>query len=234
MSSFNKNTSHDSNYKIKVVTLDSKDAFTSLTGAEDCTWTNYLPEPLKITRTTEIYLESIYIGGYKINACDTSITGDHRYAWNKTAIPAASGTDRDGHVYYFCLDIPQFEIKNGAAEHSNQPYNASGVVSDMSGYMHNRFCLCQEPALVGSTVPADITELSPFKVEYKPFILGHLSKTSVFVSKIEPKIIDKIKINITDQDGRTIWTIRGEGAAGNPCDRSRRIFMQFLFVEKRN
>jgi len=231
MSSFNKNTSHDSNYKIKVVTLDSKDAFTSLTGAEDCTWTNYLPEPLKITRTTEIYLESIYIGGYKINACDTSITGDHRYAWNKTAIPAASGTDGDGHVYYFCLDIPQFDIKNGAAEHSNQPYSQQN--SDITGYMAGKLCLCQEPALVASNVPI-LGERSPLKVEYKPFILGHLSKTSVFVSKIEPKIIDNIKINITDQDGRTIWTVRGEGAAGNPCDRSRRIFMQFLFVEKRN
>jgi len=218
MSSFNKSTVRENNYKIRVVTLDSKTAFVGTVTDEDCSWKNYLAEPLILKGTTEIYLESIYIGGYKINET-TSSTVDKRLAWNVSDPPAADG----GNIYYFCIGIPEFEIKSGVAE-----YRANPDASDMTGHMNKRFCLCQEPALVGD-ISGSVLPIN----ESKPFILGHLSKTSVFVSKIEPKTINSININIQDQDGRSIWTEGGASAQGNPNGFLRRIFMQFIFVEKK-
>jgi len=216
-------TKRKSNYKIRTITLDSKDAFTDGRSFEDCKWTNYLSEPLVLTAPSEIYLESIYIGGYKING---ALSGDreHRLAWETTYVRDTFG----GYTYYFSIDIPEFEIDTI----SGLPVESS--VADLSHKMHKRFNLCQEPARKSSFVPTALSRFAPLKSEQKPFILGHLSKEAVFVSKISARTISKITVDIKDQDGRTIFNTGAEDLSGNPCNNSRRVFMQFLIIEQKS
>jgi len=217
--------------------LDSKDKLTDSINNDICEWVNYLPEPLVLTGPTEIYLESIYIGGYKVNG---GTSGIFQFPWEPTLDPT-----RFGYIYYFSIGIPEFQIKSIQTEY-NSPTDLSnnGVGPDPSGnylygnknspHMGGRFNLCQTKALIATSIPPNTNpeNANPQKDETKPFILGHLSKESVFVSKINPQTLTKITVNIQDQDGRSIFTKGGEGREGNPYSITRRIFLKFLLVEK--
>ena len=229
---YNKSTRARSNYKTRVVTLDSKNAFTNLISYDKVEWINYLAEPLVLTGPTEIYLESIYIGGYKINPSTyhASSPVDNGFAWE----PTFSVSGQGGNIYYFSIGIPEFEIKTVSSE-GGGGLLSNGSGRDLSNNMSNRFNLCQEPALVSSHQPTgtDTAFQGPLRSEQKPFILGHLSKEAVFVSKINATTLNKITVNIQDQDGRSIWGKGGPRNSGNPESRFRRVFMQFTLIEQK-
>ena len=58
------------NYKIRKIGIDSKQKFRiqQIGGvAPDCSFKTWFETPIVLTGDTEIYLQSIWIGGYKIN-----------------------------------------------------------------------------------------------------------------------------------------------------------------------
>ena len=88
--------------------------------------------------------------------------------------------------------------------------------------------ILESPSIIsvsGAAVPSD----------YKPFILGHLSKTAVYLAKVGPKKLTSLNVTITDQDGDVIWKSKnghGDGVDANPPKQSRRVIMQLMFVEE--
>jgi len=200
-------TQHRGNYEVRSVIVDSKDALTGTTGSEPCEFIGRLSEQINLTGPTEIYLSSIYIGGYKINE-------------NVNALYDDSG-DTD-IIKYFSLDIPEFDIAQIGGQFSSDSRNS---YTDMN----RRFNLVMESpsrsGISGVLTPKD----------YKPFVLGHLGKTAVYVSTIKPKTLNRLTVNIQDQDGLSIF--RGLNNPGNhsvdanPPAKSRRVILQFLLVE---
>ena len=60
-----------------------------------------------------------------------------------------------------------------------------------------------------------------------PFIKAYLSRTAVYVSSIQAKTLSSITVNVTDQNGKSIFY----DDANNPLKNRRRIVLQFIVAE---
>ena len=201
-------THYRSAYETMNITIDSKDAFTSTTGDEECSFVCKLSEPVHLTENTEIFLSSLHIGGYKINENINASFDDN---------------DSKDVVRYFSIAIPEFQVRQSAGQ-----YNSDGKVH--STHMHHRFNVAHETNIVSNIGGV----LQP--KDYRPFVLGHIGKCSVFVSVIKACTIAQLHVNIRDQDGNSIFkSLVGGGHAvdANPPSKSRRIIMQFILVSKK-
>jgi len=218
------------NYNIMKIGVDSVNKFREgVDGdvvAPECSFRSYFETPIKITGYTEVYLQSIWIGGYKINQ-------SRAVTWDDEVTPL------NDVISYFSIRIPQFNVDSLASEFSDT-YDVCGnrILSDN---MNRRFNLVNETpnTLADKTYRPSIK----MRIDYKPFTLGTLNKRSLFVSKIEPQTLSYIDIDIKDQDGDNIWMggpIRETDINGintgpvysNPPILSRRVMMEFVFLEK--
>ena len=215
----------------KMFTIDSGEYFYHQNANTDCTWETILDSPIVINRPAMIYLEGLYIGGFKINERDNVLyeTGglNGSSVWTPPGAAQTIPLDND-HVSHFNIDIPELNITTGAGttEISSTPFSG-------------KFTLPNEKPIVSATagqfVPGD----------FKPFVLGHLSRTAVYVSQIQPCTIDRITATLTDQNGRSIYKDLNGGLAGsaatttalapygaaNPPKASRRVVLQFIIAE---
>ncbi len=216
----------------KMFTIDSGEYFYHKDANTDCTWETILDSPIVINRPAMIYLEGLYIGGFKINERDNVLyeTGGLNGAgvWTPPGAGQTVPLDND-HISHFNIDIPALNITTGAgtADVSSTPFSG-------------KFTLPNEKPIVSATpnifLPSD----------FKPFILGHLSRTAVYVSQIQPCTIDRISTTITDQNGRSIYkdlngsfgvnstttlTNLAPYGAANPPKASRRVVLQFIIAE---
>ena len=214
-------TQYRGNYEVRSITVDSGDKFYAAS-SDDCSFVAKLSEKINLTAPTEIYLSSIYIGGYKIN--------ENVVATNEDSSPYTGGATYDDNnagdvVNYFSIGVSEFNIDSVAGQTSASPSNFQ--VSDM----HRRFNLPLET--VSKSEVSGVLRPS----DYKPFVLGHLGKTAFYISKIQPKSLDRLTIDIHDQDGLSIFkplvTPGQHMVDANPPMRSRRIIMQFMLVEKK-
>ncbi len=188
----------------KMLTLDSGSFFF---GQPAATLSNYevnLENPVVINNPAKIYLEGVYIGGFKLSATEL------------TAFPGASSALNTSVVTHFNIDIPEFDINSFAGSASSEGAHA----------FNGKFTLPNEKAIskaAGTAANGD----------YKPFIKAYLSRTAVYVSSIKPTTLHKIHVNITDQNGDSIFT--GTGGVGvsseNPPIDARRIVLQFIIAE---
>jgi hypothetical protein len=221
MSDFFMSTAQRGNYETRIVTIDSKESLLATTSNEPCKFTSYLYEPIVLTAPTEIYLESLWIGGFKINY-------DNAYHFNDNI--------KANTIQYFSINVDEFEIDSIAGEYNSPADRISNKAPDVSGFsgadkyntpaMHGRFNIPNE-------VPVRATDAVQTMIDTKPFTLGHLSKTAIYVSNIKPKTLTKFNVDIKDQDGLSIFhTI--DGGIENPPALSRRIIMQFLLIEDKN
>ena len=172
----NLNSQYVTNRNTRMVNIDTRGKFTGST--TECKFTAKFMETLNISKPTDIYLTSIYIGGYK--------TGSNYY-------------DTSG-IQAFSIKIPEFDILSIGAD-------ASGSYTEL-----NRSIV----------LPMEGADASGAK---RPFVLGHLSKTAVYISTLNPKKLDRLTVTIKDQDGDDIWV-----GTDNPPSVSRRVIMQFTFV----
>ena len=202
-------THYRGNYETEIITLDSKDLFTSTTGSEQCTFKCKLSEQIHLTDYTEIYLESLHIGGYKIN---------------ENVSAAFDDNDSKDVIRYFSIGVPEFNIRQIGGQ-----YNSDG--KNHVTEMHHRFNLAHESSIISNIAGV----LQP--KDFRPFILGHLSRTAVFVSSLPPCTLSSITVDIKDQDGESIFKeLVNPGAHSvdaNPPSKSRRIMMQFLLIKKK-
>ena len=222
----------------KMFTIDSGDHFYHQVPASNCTFETILDSPIVINRPAMIYLEGLYIGGFKINERDNVLweTGGTNFPWPAnptTATWTAPGVaqtvplDND-HVTHFNIDIPELNITT-----------AAGTTGVSSTPFSGKFTLPNEKPIVSATSGIFVGS------DFKPFILGHLSRTAVYVSQIQPCTLDRLVTTITDQNGLSIFKeITGSSGnanttnnnlarygAGNPPLASRRIVLQFIIAE---
>ena len=188
----------------KMLTLDSGTFFL---GQPDATASSYeitLENPVVINNPAKIYLEGVYIGGFKISD------------YSRFGFSGHSGALYNHHVSHFNIDIPEFDINSFAGSAS----------SDGAHAFNGKFTLPNEKFLIQSN-----TTLTR---DYKPFIKAYLSRTAVYVSSIKPTTLNKVHVNITDQNGDSIFLGTGgpTGSSGeNPPKDSRRIVLQFIIAE---
>ena len=181
----NLNSQYVTNRNTRMVNIDTRGKFTGST--TECKFTAKFMETLNISKPTDIYLTSIYIGGYK--------TGSNYY-------------DTSG-IQAFSIKIPEFDTLSIGAD-------ASGSYTEL-----NRSIVLPMEGIDLETPPTAA-------MQTRPFVLGHLSKTAVYISTINPKKIDRLTVTIKDQDGGDIWTMT-QGFA-NPSNVYKRVIMQFTFV----
>ena len=166
-----------------------------------------LQEQITLTGMTEVCLSHVYITGYKMNEIEAT-----HYAG--TEFTPGTTNPREDVVNVFNIQIPQFVMKNVGGRY------------DRNSFAHKRFSLANEniraPAHPG-LLPED----------HKPFILGHLGQTAIFISTIVPYSLTRLDISITDQDGKSIFKENALNGSANPPIRARRIFMQFLLKTKK-
>ena len=210
------NTGYMNPNKVRIVTIDTKERFMNTTGDEACSFDSFLSSPLNISKNTNVYLSNLFIGGYKI------CSGRHYY-----------NHDYGGGNYYkevvnaFMIDIPDLEMITIGADGSGNREEATSIMNKKS------VLILESPSIIsasGAAVPSD----------YKPFILGHLSKTAVYLAKVGPKKLTSLNVTITDQDGDNIWKSNQYVTSNsdpnkvdaNPPSRSRRVIMQLMFVEE--
>ena len=200
------NTGYMNPNKVRIVTIDTKERFMNTSGDEVCSFDSFFSSPLNISKNTSVYLSNLFIGGYKI--CPEKAYYD------------ASGNNGDT-IDAFMIDIPDLEMITIGADGSGNREQATSVMNKKS------VLILESPSIIsvsGAAVPSD----------YKPFILGHLSKTAVYLAKVGPKKLTSLNVTITDQDGNVIWkSTNGHGGLeGNPPKQSRRVIMQLMFVEE--
>lgn len=212
---------------MRTIIIDSKNALTSTDGAQQCEFSVKLSEQVNITAPSDVYLSSIFIGGYKMNQSMNSYYDDNiRYDPSGIVIdgdgePEYIDADKD-IVMYFSIGIPEFDINQVGGEHSNghdAPYASTNRRLNL---------VVEDPSL--AKLPGQLATS-----DFKPFILGNLGKNAVYVSTINPKNIDRLTVNIQDQDGASIYAEQPDAATqvfSNPPAASRRVIMQFLIVEK--
>lgn len=122
-------------------------------------------------------------------------------------------------VQVFNFDIPQFETRTVAGN------STGGKVPS-----HRRFSLPNESCHLPQTGGTLLSE------DFKPFILGHLGQQAVYISTIQPKILTRLDVKITDQDGLSIFKALPAGVFNvdaNPPIASRRVMMQFILVSEK-
>ena len=112
----------------------------------------------------------------------------------------------------FSIKIPEFNIQTIGAD-------ASGT-TDSSGEISYSTNLDRSIVL-----PMEQVKTGVHTRDYRPFVLGHISKTAVYVSTIEPSRLVSVKVNISDQDNNDIWI-----STDNPPLLSRRVILQFAFI----
>ena len=202
------NTGYRNPNKVRIVTIDTKERFMNTTGDEACSFDSFFSSPLNISKNTNVYLSNLFIGGYKI--CSQPHYYNHDNNYNDV-------------VNAFIIDIPDLEMITIGADGSGNREEATTVMNKKS------VLILESPSIIsvsGAAVPSD----------YKPFILGHLSKTAVYLAKVGPKKLTSLNVTITDQDGDVIWKSKwgghGGGVDANPPSRSRRVIMQLMFVEE--
>jgi len=201
------NTGYRNPNKVRIVTIDTKGRFNNTTGDQSCTFDSFFSTPLNISKNTNVYLSNLFIGGYKI--CPQKAYYD------------ASGNNRDT-IYAFIINIPDLEMITIGADGSGNREQATSVMNSKS------VLILESPSIIdteGAAAPSD----------YKPFILGHLSKTAVYLAKVGPKKLTSLNVTIRDQDGDIIWKAtngHGVGVDANPPSDSRRVIMQLMFVEE--
>ena len=205
------NTGYRNPNKVRIVTIDTKERFMNTSGDESCSFDSYFSSSLNISKNTSVYLSNLFIGGYKI-------------------CPEKSYYDTSGNrdtIYAFMIDIPDLEMITIGADGSGNQEEATSIMNKKS------VLILESPSIIstsGVALPSD----------YKPFILGHLSKTAVYLAKVGPKKLTSLNVTITDQDGDHIWKSKwgdgngshGSGVDANPPSRSRRVIMQLMFVEE--
>ena len=190
----------------KMLTLDSGTFFL---GQPDATASSYeitLENPVVINNPAKIYLEGVYIGGFKLSALEG------------TAFPGVSAALNTSVVTHFNIDIPEFDINSFAGSAS----------SDGAHAFNGKFTLPNEKAISKAAAGAANTD-------YKPFIKAYLSRTAVYVSSIKPTTLNNVHVNITYQNGDSIFLGTGgpTGSSGeNPPKDSRRIVLQFIIAEE--
>jgi len=188
----------------KMLTLDSGTFFL---GQPDATASSYeitLENPVVINNPAKIYLEGVYIGGFKLSALEG------------TAFPGVSAALNTSVVTHFNIDIPEFDINSFAGSAS----------SDGAHAFNGKFTLPNEKAISKAASSAANTD-------YKPFIKAYLSRTAVYVSSIKPTTLNKVHVNITDQNGDSIFLGTGGVSSGpNPPKDTRRIVLQFIIAEE--
>ena len=200
------NTGYRNPNKVRIVTIDTKERFMNTSGDESCSFDSFFSSPLNISKNTSVYLSNLFIGGYKI--CPEKAYYD------------ASGNGDT--IDAFMIDIPDLEMITIGADGSGNREQATSVMNKKS------VLILESPSIIsvsGAAVPSD----------YKPFILGHLSKTAVYLAKVGPKKLTSLNVTITDQDGDVIWKSKnghGDGVDANPPKQSRRVIMQLMFVEE--
>ena len=199
------NTGYKNPNKVRIVTIDTKTRF-NVSGDIDCSFDAFFSSALNISKNTNVYLSNLFIGGYKISP-------------QKAYYDASGNGDT---ISAFIIKIPDLEMITIGAD-------ASGNIDNMNTIMNRTSVLILESpsitSISGATVPSD----------YKPFILGHLSKTAVYLAKVGPKRLTSLNVTITDQDGDKIWKAtngHGDEVDANPPSGSRRIIMQLMFVEE--
>ena len=205
------NTGYMNPNKVRIVTIDTKERFMNTTGDESCSFDSFFSSPLNISKNTSVYLSNLFIGGYKICSQPHYYNHDNNY---KDVVNA------------FMIDIPDLEMITIGADGSGNREQATSVMNKKS------VLILESPSIISTSgaVPSD----------YKPFILGHLSKTAVYLAKVGPKKLTSLNVTITDQDGDHIWKSKwgdgngshGSGVDANPPSRSRRVIMQLMFVEE--
>jgi hypothetical protein len=213
------NTGYTNPNKVRIVTIDTKERFMNTTGNEACSFDSFFSSPLNISKNTSVYLSNLFIGGYKI------CSGRHYYNHDYSG----SGNYYKEVVNAFMIDIPDLEMITIGADGSGNREQATSVMNKKS------VLILESPSIIsvsGAAVPSD----------YKPFILGHLSKTAVYLAKVGPKKLTSLNVTITDQDGDNIWkqntyvslndTDDPKKVDANPPSRSRRVIMQLMFVEE--
>ena len=207
------NTGYRNPNKVRIVTIDTKERFMNTSGDVSCSFDSFFSSALNISKDTSVYLSNLYIGGYKISSEKTYYDG----SGNGDSISA------------FMIDIPDLEMITIGADGSGNRDEANTIMNKKS------VLILESPSIIsasGAAVPSD----------YKPFILGHLSKTAVYLAKVGPKKLTSLNVTITDQDGDVIWKSNrgagesdyghGGGVDANPPSRSRRVIMQLMFVEE--
>jgi len=209
----------------KMFTIDSGQYFYHKDPATDSTWDTTLDNPIVINRPSMIYLEGLYIGGFKINEIDSVLyeTGGTtpQPAWSPAHINELS----NDHVTHFNINIPELNITTFAGTNGLGSTPFSGAFT----LPNEKPITCTTP---GQLVASD----------FKPFILGHLSRTAVYVSQIQPGTLSRLTTTITDQNGRSIFKPATQSnsisdasmlkaGVGNPPLASRRIVLQFIIAE---
>ena len=188
----------------KMLTLDSGTFFLGQPGATASSYEVTLENPVVINNPAKIYLEGVYIGGFKLSALEG------------TAFPGVGAALNTSVVTHFNIDIPEFDINSFAGSAS----------SDGAHAFNGKFTLPNEKAISRAATNAA-------NADYKPFIKAYLSRTAVYVSSIKPTTLNKVHVNITDQNGDSIFLgTGGVGDGPNPPLISRRIVLQFIIAEE--
>lgn len=215
MARFSDSTRPSSDRSTKMITLDSSDYFFSKPADTQCKFEVDLESPLHISKTSTVYLESVYIGAFKINESE------------KIYFPSGgtSAPSKDV-ITHFNFSIPELGIITHAGSLGKRSTPFSGC-----------FTLPNEKP----TRPTTAGSLS--STDYQPYILGHLSRTAVYITSMQPKTLSRFTINITDQNGESIWkdvetiahsspnlTMSNHGI-GNPPISSRRVIIQLIVAE---
>jgi len=194
-------TKASANQDTKTISIDSGD-FLMNQYTNNSSFSVDLQETLNLNENTDIFLSSVYITAFKMNE-------KHALHWSTAgenpSTPDGSGND-DETVNIFNFYIPQFENRNIA-----------GKTGSKDAPSHRKFTLPNENPVVSF----ESGTLSDY--DYKPFILGHLGQTAVYVSTVTAKSFNRIDVSITDQDGKSIFKGRT-----NPPLLSRRIYMSFI------
>ncbi len=190
----------------KMLTLDSGTFFFGQSGATASSYEVTLENPVVISNPAKIYLEGVYIGGFKLSALQG------------TAFPGDGTALNTSVVTHFNIDIPEFDINSFAGSAS----------SDGAHAFNGKFTLPNEKAISRSGATNAVSG------DYKPFIKAYLSRTAVYVSSIKPTTLNNVHVNITDQNGDSIFLGTGGTSPTNPNPpiETRRIVLQFIIAEE--
>lgn len=213
MSHFSDSTRPSSDRTTKMITLDSSDFFFDKPAETVCKFEVDLETPLHISKSSMVYLESIYIGAFKIN--------ETKKSFSPTGTTTAN-MSKDV-VTHFNFSIPELGIITHAGSLGNRttPFNGCFTLPNERP---------ARPSTAGTLLISD----------FQPYFLGHLSRTAVYITSMQPKTLSRFTITITDQDGNSIWKAPESGTTttdltsqgvGNPPIASRRVIMQLIVAE---
>ena len=215
MSEFRESTRPFSDRATKMITLDSHDFFYTQPADSPCNFEVDLGVPLHIANSSTVYLESVYIGGYKIN--------EKKKLLFPNGSPSDSSLMSKDIVTHFNFNIPELGITTYVGSKSKRSSPFAGC-----------FTLPNERPSKQATPDTLVA------TDYQPYFLGHLSRTAVYITSLQPKTLSRFTVNISDQNGDSIWkavtdattsTDLNSHGAGNPPLASRRVVIQLIIAE---